>query len=270
MAERLTSLFIIFLHMHELAVGDYCQNENKPSIQFCQNGTISGLKVYINGSSVKTKEDLTEKGCICYLELIGNREIVVDAKESCLYCGLKVRLGNTYLRSSYYGSTSHGWGSIVLNDTKVTMTLALDEGTGSLNTAFCIAIHENKPVIPAVLTLTCEDPVMKTNTSSNASSTGPNIITSSPNMTREASKSESPTSAGTDKPLTKFEMRTAEISVKDTNGVQEPKTTNPSKVATITAAQNNGMQNNVRAYFRYCSSSGGRWLWCWSTGRNCN
>ncbi|KAK3592221.1 hypothetical protein CHS0354_016523 [Potamilus streckersoni] len=96
------------------------------------------------------------------------------------------------------------------------MTLALDEGTGSLNTAFCIAIHENKPDNPVVLNLTCEDVVTGFST---ASSTSPTVKPTSSNNVPDTTKGQSsPASVETDTSLPKTETtKTTEVSAGNTN-----------------------------------------------------
>ncbi|KAL3832616.1 hypothetical protein ACJMK2_024246 [Sinanodonta woodiana] len=188
MAVRPVHVLLISLLLYELTSGNYCRNEDNPSIQFCQSGIISGSRVYINGSSVKTKEELMDRGCVCYLEQIENKNVFVNFGGTCVYCGLQVRVRDVYFRSNDLGHQSYGWGSIVLlNDSKSTMTLSLDGSINNLSTAFCITIISStgKKNSPVVLNLTCEGLVAR---SSTAISTSPNVITLPPTMVPDTTK----------------------------------------------------------------------------------
>ncbi|KAL3832612.1 hypothetical protein ACJMK2_024242 [Sinanodonta woodiana] len=199
MAVRLVHVLLISLLLYDFAAGDYCRNENISSIQFCQGGIISGSKVYINGTSVKTKEEIKDRECVCYLEQIRNRDIRVNGGGTCVYCGLQVRVGDVLFRYNSLASATYGWGWIVLNDTKFTMTLGLDRSSDRLNSAFCITIEENQQDSSVVLNLTCEELVA---TSSTEISTSPNVITTPPTMVPDTTKRTSPTSTWTAKPPT--------------------------------------------------------------------
>ncbi|KAL3832615.1 hypothetical protein ACJMK2_024245 [Sinanodonta woodiana] len=231
MTVRPVHVLFISLLLYELASGDYCRNEGNPSIQFCQGGIISGSKVYINGSSVKTKEDLKDRECVCYLEQTGNRDIRVNGGGTCVYCGLQVRVGDVLFRYNSLASATYGWGWILLNDIKFTMTMGLDRSSDRLSSAFCITIEENQQDSSVVLNLTCEELVSRP---SIAISTSPNVITTPPTMVPDTTKGMSPTSTENFIPPKIETIIPTVVIAGNTNGTHGPKANDTYRVTTTT------------------------------------
>ncbi|KAK3587978.1 hypothetical protein CHS0354_014494 [Potamilus streckersoni] len=158
MVEMSFLLTVIWLHLYAFANAKYCVPPNDSeyaSIQFCQSGTVSSLHVYINGSSILTKESLIGKECVCLVVWSGNSTLLVNGLNSCNKCGLDVTFPYILLSSLTGGSNE--WGITAVDDKSFPIAMKINTRITleNISPEFCLLLQGNGGNDINV-TLTCE------------------------------------------------------------------------------------------------------------------
>ncbi|KAK3587979.1 hypothetical protein CHS0354_014496 [Potamilus streckersoni] len=182
MVEMSFLLTVIWLHLYGFANAKYCVPSNDSeyaSIQFCQSGTVSSLHVYINGSSILTKESLISKECVCHVVWSGNSNLLVNGFNSCNRCGLDVTFPG-FLLSSLTGG-SNEWGITAVDDKSFPIAMKINTRIISENIfpEFCLLLRGNGGNDNNI-TLTCEElkiPMTVSTTRSGENVTSPKTLT---------------------------------------------------------------------------------------------